>query len=150
MNLDSLDEVTTLRNHRKLAIGLRDGARTGSLGDFNVWFQGQKFDVFSIISAEPVRSAIIVACEEFVIDIDEKLAKLGVRPSDPMKRSEATIDDWKRSAEMFSRAWLRELGGKLVPKSHFIDALVLTTQRMREKADQSVAPLTPPQREPGQ
>lgn len=135
MNLDDVEEVVTLRNHRQKALGLRDAARRGSMGDLSVWLEGERFDAWSIISTEPVRSAIIVACEEFVIATDKKLAALGVRPSRVLDETPRTVDDWKRSAEMFSRAWLRELGGRLVPKAHFIDALVLTTQQLREKAE---------------
>jgi len=39
---------------------------------------------------------------------------------------------WKREFDMYRRAWIRELGGRLIPKTHEIDALVLTTQRLRE------------------
>jgi hypothetical protein len=34
---------------------------------------------------------------------------------------------------MFANAWQRELGGKLRPKIHLIDSLVLTTRDMREE-----------------
>jgi hypothetical protein len=47
-------------------------------------------------------------------------------------------DAWKREAEMYAAAWQRELGGRLVPKTHLIDALVLTTRRMREERDRLV------------
>ncbi len=39
---------------------------------------------------------------------------------------------WQQELEMYQNAWLRELGGKLVPKHHFIDALVLTTRNLLE------------------
>jgi hypothetical protein len=42
--------------------------------------------------------------------------------------AEKDRDEYRREFEMYARAWLRELGGKLIPKSHRIDALVLTTQ----------------------
>ncbi len=39
---------------------------------------------------------------------------------------------WKREFDMYRRAWIRELGGRLIPKTHEIDALVLTTRQLRE------------------
>ena len=39
-------------------------------------------------------------------------------------------DDARREAETLHRAWLRELGGRLIPKTHRIDALVLTTRML--------------------
>lgn len=43
-------------------------------------------------------------------------------------------DSWKKTAQMYADAWTRELGGAsaLIPKSHQIDALVLTTRKLRE------------------
>jgi hypothetical protein len=38
-------------------------------------------------------------------------------------------EDWKRHFEMYRKAWIRELGGWLIPKAHEIDALVLTTRK---------------------
>ncbi len=45
------------------------------------------------------------------------------------------IKDLRLSVYRYSNAWLRELGGKVLPKSHFIDSLVLTTRWMRERSD---------------
>jgi hypothetical protein len=42
---------------------------------------------------------------------------------------------WKQELEMYQDAWLRELGGKAIPKHHFIDALVLTTRKLKEERD---------------
>lgn len=36
---------------------------------------------------------------------------------------------------MYANAWRRELGDELIGKNHLIDALVLTTEWMRERAD---------------
>lgn len=40
--------------------------------------------------------------------------------------------DAEAELRMYRRAWIRELGGRLIPKHHEIDALVLTTRRLRE------------------
>lgn len=45
------------------------------------------------------------------------------------------IRELRRNVDMLSNAWLRELGGKVFRKTHFIDALVLTTRWMRERSD---------------
>lgn len=44
-------------------------------------------------------------------------------------------DDLKNSLDMYARAWARELGGLLIPKTHEIDALVLTTQHFIAQID---------------
>lgn len=41
-------------------------------------------------------------------------------------------DSWKSHWEMYANAWKRELGGKLFNKRHLIDALVMTTEWLRE------------------
>ncbi len=46
-------------------------------------------------------------------------------------------DDWHREFEMYRKAWIRELGGRLVQKTHEIDALVLTTQSLRDDVRRS-------------
>ncbi len=43
--------------------------------------------------------------------------------------------DAQASMNMYHDAWLRELGGKLIPKTHRIDALVLTTQLLVKDRD---------------
>ena len=44
------------------------------------------------------------------------------------------MPDAEVTLRMYRRAWIRELGGKLIPKTHEIDALVLTTRRLRQDA----------------
>jgi hypothetical protein len=71
-----------------------------------------------------------------------ELAEVGLRVLEQKWReAEKLAGDWKQDSNMFSRAWLRELGGKVVNKTHLIDALVLTTQdivREREEFRQAV------------
>jgi hypothetical protein len=47
----------------------------------------------------------------------------------------ADRDSWKRECEMYGKAWQRELGNRLIPKTHLIDALVLTTRLVIEERD---------------
>jgi hypothetical protein len=41
---------------------------------------------------------------------------------------------WEQDFNMYRSAWIRELGGLVIPKHHDIDALVLTTRDQRERA----------------
>lgn len=45
------------------------------------------------------------------------------------------IRSLQNDLKMYQNAWLRELGGRVFRKSHFIDALVLTTRHMKQQAD---------------
>ena|SRR5256885_16315825 len=38
--------------------------------------------------------------------------------------------DWRSSFHMYRTAWLREIGGRIVPKSHEIDGFVLRTRQL--------------------
>jgi hypothetical protein len=134
VKLEDLSEITELRNQREQAMVLRNAARDGNIGDLYFYQNGVRSDAFKTVSNEPVRSAVIIACEEAVTSIDKRLAQLGVRVP-RFDETPATLEAWKRTAEMYARAWLRELGGKLIPKAHHIDALVLTTRAMRKKAE---------------
>jgi hypothetical protein len=141
MKLENIDEVARLRNERQNALALIAAAHNGTFNEIGMWHEGKCLNALSVISDEPLRSAIIVAAEQLIKSIDIKLNGLGVNVG-RIDQTPETIDDWKRTAEMYARAWLRELGGKLVPKAHFIDALVLTTRQMRERAER--APAEPP------
>lgn len=44
-------------------------------------------------------------------------------------------DGWKIQHELYVNAWFRALDHRLWPKRHQVDALAITTQRCREKAD---------------
>ncbi len=53
------------------------------------------------------------------------------RERDALKSKCDELKGWKREFEMYRRAWIRELGGSIVRKTHEIDGLVLTTREMR-------------------
>lgn len=42
------------------------------------------------------------------------------------------VEAWKQECEMYANAWQRELGG-VYNKTHFIDALVVTTRAMKKQ-----------------
>lgn len=52
-----------------------------------------------------------------------------------------SLNDWKHEFHMYRDAWIRELGGKLIHKSHDIDALVLTTRYFMAKVSPAEKPL---------
>jgi hypothetical protein len=71
-----------------------------------------------------------------------ELAEVGLRVlTTKLKTAKQEAGDWKHEHLMFANAWKRELGGKLIPKTHLIDALVLTTRDMREELEQLRKPI---------
>lgn len=79
-------------------------------------------------------------CPHLVADGDGRahceLAETGIRVFERQaKDNEQLARDWKHEFTMYRDAWVRELGGKFVNKTHEIDSLVLTTRRLRERAD---------------
>lgn len=144
MKMEDIDRVAKLRNDRQLAERLVDAARCGHVGEFTILHEGGAARVFNIISAEPIRAAVAIAGHDLMDKIDEELRSLGVSTPRQSERSPGTAEEWKRTAEMYQRAWLRELGGhsRLLPKRHFIDALVGTTRDLRERVD-SMKPAAP-------
>lgn len=134
MNIEAFITVAKLHEERSRALNLLEAAKTGSLGGLHIWHNGDCYETFDIISNEPVRQAVIEAAIDLLVATNKRLADLGVR-TPPFDVPEMDAAGWRRTAEMYLRAWLRELGGKLYPKSHLIDALVLTTQEMKKRAD---------------
>lgn len=79
-------------------------------------------------------------CPYLVGDGDGKahceLGEVGIRVFERRAAEEARrAEDWRHEFNMYRTAWLRELGGKLIPKRHDIDAFVLTTKALREQAE---------------
>jgi len=62
---------------------------------------------------------------QMLVDIAEILGKR----DDSLRLMTMDRDGWKREFNTYRRAWIRELGGTLVPKTHDIDSLVLTTRK---------------------
>jgi hypothetical protein len=134
MNLENIDEVKSLRDHRERASKLADRMYTASLDNWGVFVEGEQYLIGSVVSTEYARQAVIEACADKIADIDERLRELGVTTPrhNPAERDAVSL---RRDLEMYVRAWIRELGGKLRPKAHLIDALVLTTADLRKKAE---------------
>jgi hypothetical protein len=51
-----------------------------------------------------------------------------------LDEAQEKVKSWEQDFNMYRRAWIRELGGLVIPKHHDIDALVLTTRDQREKS----------------
>jgi hypothetical protein len=68
------------------------------------------------------------------------LAETGIKVfENRAKDAERLAEDWRHEFNMYRRAWIRELGGNVIPKAHDIDALVLTTRALRERADKGTS-----------
>ena len=65
-----------------------------------------------------------------------ELAETGIKVFEQKaSTAERVAKDWQHEFNMYRLAWIRELGGKVIPKTHEIDALVLTTRALREERD---------------
>lgn len=60
------------------------------------------------------------------------------RERDDAVKRVAELEAFERDFDMYRRAWIRELGGKLIRKTHEIDALVLTTRKLKEDTRREV------------
>lgn len=135
MRLESIDEILSLRDQRATAVKLRDGAFNGSLGNFDIWIEGDRFQILGVINEQYLRAAISYNAEALVDAIDKRLAQLGVSMPRLERSEPPTVESAMAEVKMYQTAWVRELGGSIRNKRHFIDALVLTTREMRAKAD---------------
>lgn len=135
MNLESIEEVTTLRDQRAEAIKLRDGVWNGSLDNFEVWIEGERHVVLHTVSDKYLRAAISYNAEALVDSIDKRLKELGVSmPRLERSGEPPTVESAMSELKMYQNAWIRELG-PFRQKHHLIDGLVVATRELREKAD---------------
>ena len=51
-----------------------------------------------------------------------------------IRKAESERDAWKGEFNMYRSAWLREIGGSIIRKTHEIDGFVLKTQEVYDKA----------------
>lgn len=143
MKHDSLTEVSELLEKRRAATEILDAAKTGLLEPVWLVHEGRRVKVLPLaVSEEYLRQSVIESAYEAIASFDKSLNALGVSTPRAHPQPE-TLDQWKRAAEMYLRVWLRELGGKVRNKSHLIDALALTTEEMREKAELHSVPVVP-------
>lgn len=75
MNLDDLDKVIMLRNHRAKGLETLRQARSGL---FILTVGWDKIDVSSVVCVDPIRAAAVQAVEEFIDAKEAELAALGV------------------------------------------------------------------------
>lgn len=69
-----------------------------------------------------------------------ELAEVGLRIlNTKLKKAEQTGKDWMHEFNTYRSAWIRELGGRVVNKTHEIDALVLTTRDVVTERNRLVA-----------
>lgn len=87
MYLEDLDDVIVWRNHRQKYIDLRKGAESGSMGDLTIFHEGNKLNVWSIISADAVRVAIAKECDRLIAEKDKELGALGVNVAPKLRRA---------------------------------------------------------------
>ena len=73
--------------------------------------------------------ALTAKIEEGEAAIKKLESELGQAKETLKKESEA----WAAHHNMYVKAWVRELGGSVIPKTHLIDSLTLTTQKLREE-----------------
>lgn len=140
MKIDDLKSVSHHLTVRENAVKLMEAAAQGGLAGFQVIQYGKSFDVMAIVSSEQIRQAIIESCDDLIRATDKTLNSLGVTTPKLVEQPE-TLEEWKRTAEMYVRCWIRELGGTLKPKSHLIDALCITTSDMRALAEKHSGPV---------
>lgn len=127
MKLDDVEQVTMLKSHRVAALNLRK-ASGAMLIEANVWDNGKRRDVFSVLSAEPIRAAIFNECTVVIIKLEAELKALGVHISNTEPIFEGTLESWRDTAHMYCSAWKRELGDHMGNKRHLIDAMVEGTK----------------------
>jgi hypothetical protein len=70
---------------------------------------------------------------------NEQIRKLQAQVVDEKKNAEGWKSEWK----MYADAWLREIGGETIAKTHLIDALVLTTREKMNKLAELEAAQSP-------
>ena len=75
-----------------------------------------------------VEHRLLVATELNTEDMLEIFVTLAKKLTWELERVRKEAKEWEGSLHMYRDAWLRELHNELLPKSHEIDALVLTTR----------------------
>ena len=82
----------------------------------------------SLNGGEPNEHHLDSAIEELKMRANKATGELDAlrRERDDAKQD---AESWKHHWKMYRDAWVRELGGWLVPKAHEIDSLVLTTRK---------------------
>ena len=101
MKPENLEKVTQLLNHRTNAEELYHAAGSSPIS-MQLHCEGKDIPVFSIISAEPVRAAIHVACEDFI----DSLNAVGLRHEELLGRYPHQLSGGERQRFMLARIHL--------------------------------------------
>ncbi len=134
MNLENIEKIARLRDQRNIALTLTRAISEGSLANFDFSFEGRLYHLPAYLNEPFLRAAISYAAEKELVAIEAELRSLGVRLPD-RENPPPTVDEAMSELKMYQKAWVRELGGSIFAKRHLIDALVLTTREIREKAN---------------
>jgi hypothetical protein len=99
-----------------------------------------------MVDEEAVDGSSKPACPHIKDDGDGKahceLAEVGIKVFERLaKENEQKALDWEHEFNMYRSAWLRELGGELIPKTHDIDSFVLTTRKIRKEWEELHRPI---------
>jgi hypothetical protein len=146
MNIDNVDEIIRLRDRRANAAKALSLMRLGVSCHLTVMDQsGAVFETMDLLSRNLIRGAIAQVAEAEIRVTNARLQQLGVSmPKHDQEEPEPDafgalskeLKETRHELDMYRSAWIRELGGSgaLIGKRHLIDALCLTTQKMREDA----------------
>lgn len=148
MNIDNVDEIVRLRDLRHKAATVVTLMRRGEFLGLTVMdSNGGVFETTNLLSQNLLRGAVAQVAQEEIRVTNERLAQLGVsipkheRDEPEPQTVEALnkdLGETRRELDMYRNAWLRSLGGKVKPKAHLIDALVITTEEMKSRADRYI------------
>lgn len=151
MQLDNIDAIKSLRDQRSRVYQVIALMRSGTSAHLTVMHDGEVYETFDLLSPPLVRGAIVMAAQQELDVIEDRLRGLGVTLPAKEAEPEQTVEGLNkelqltlRDLDMYRNAWARELGPHMGRKRHLIDALVVGTERMREKADKFIAGPTVP------
>jgi len=94
-----------------------------------------------IADLERTREMVVVRGRDVPFGFEEEYLRQIERAEQAeakLARAMADGAQWKRETELYSNAWQRELRLELIPETHLIDSLVLSTRAIVEKVGRQV------------
>jgi hypothetical protein len=85
------------------------------------------------------KHTLLVATELTTEDLLEIFVVLAEKLTHQRDADRKEAHDWKSTFEMYRGAWLREMGGTIIHKSHEIDGFVLRAQQIYKQAENWIA-----------